>query len=1185
MKRIYLLLVLSIISLQSLAYRFSAVRETGQTLYYDILYDGTISVTCENANPWSGAYNKYPTGDLIIPEMVEYDGVKYMVTNIGVGAFMNCSRLTSIVLPQTISSISESAFYGCTKLISINIPDGVEAISQYVFNECSSLTSIALPESIRSIGNVAFFGCSKLTSIVIPENVTSIGLYAFSGCSSLTSINLPNALTVIPIEAFNGCSSLTSISIPETVTVIDKAAFCGCTSLTTINIPKGIEEISNELFYGCSKLANVEIPENVKEIGDYAFYGCSSLTTINIPKGIEEISYALFSGCSKLANVEIPENVKEIGERSFEECSSLTSITIPDGIEKIPTGAFLYCSSLTNVVLPTSVTEIGPYSFAYCNSLTSLKLSDGLTSIGEAAFKSCHNLTTINLPKNITDLGQYVFVDCMNLTSVDIPEGIEQIPTGAFKECSSLTNVVLPTSVTEIGPYSFAYCNSLTSLKLSDGLTSIGEAAFYYCVKLTNVTLPESVTSFGTEAFGYCSNLTTINLPKNITDLGQSVFMGCMNLTSVDIPEGIEQIPFRTFDGCMNLTNVTLPESVESIALEAFFACNIQSCIIKSQTPPEGTGSLCTAAVVYVPCGYLAAYLADENWNIYNLVETNYKVELLSSNKALGTVSYEGSLCAADGKLNLVATPISISQFVAWSDGNTENPRTVVIDKDTVFTAIFGDKPIITVTNTRMPVCDAYNGSITVSVSSGVEPYSYEWSDGGPAEESRSGLQSGIYTLKVTDAIGRFDELEINLESGQSYKAQIYPTVVNPICETKNGSITLSVSGGTAPYTYKWSDSETTELSRSGLASGEYIFTVTDNAGCISEKKIELVKNEDNMPVIADKVTNAVCGQNIGEIELSISGGAEPYTYVWKDGKTELHRSNLMPKTYSFSVSDAYGCITKYEKEIIAETFKQQPEIAMVSVSQEVEAANLVVWQKEQTEAIYYYTIYRETEKSNDYKPVVMIPYTETSIFVDENTNNMQQAYKYKISATDLCGQESPLSDYHKTIHLTKGVSLGSAINLIWDGYEGFEFDTYSVYRVTTTGVEEITKVSSQAWTYTDLKPVEGTLSYYVAVELPNIVDVNDPQMKAEGGPFVITISNIAEAENGTAIAEFADNNYMVYANQNTIIVENAGYQKVIVCEATGKKVFEGIASEIPVKTVGVYIVIVGNKSYKVVVK
>lgn len=636
---------------------------------------------------------------------------------------------------------------------------------------------------------------------------------------------------------------------------------------------------------------------------------------------------------------------------------------------------------------------------------------------------------------------------------------------------------------------------------------------------------------------------------------------------------------------CSSLMSVTIPESVTSIGTYAFWDCSkLKYCVVKSQTPPEGTGSLPTSAIVYIPCGYLAAYQADENWNECNLVESNYMVELLSSNDAQGTVSYEGSLCAADGKVNLVATPKSTSQFVAWSDGNTENPRTVVIDKDTVFTAIFGDKPIITVTNTKMPVCDAYNGSITVSVSAGVEPYSYEWSDGGPAELSRSGLQSGVYTFKVTDAIGRFDELEINLESDQSFKAQIYPTVVNPICETKNGSIKLSVSGGTAPYTYKWSDSETTELTRTGLASGEYVFTVTDNAGCISEKKIELVKDEGNMPIIAAKVTNAICGQNIGEIELSISGGTEPYTYAWEDGSTSLKRTKLMPDTYSFSVADSYGCKADFSQKIIAESFQYQPEIALVSVSQEVKDANLIVWQKEQTEALYYYSIYRETMVMGEYEQIAAVPYADPSIFVDEGTNNMKQSYKYKITATDFCGKESPMSNYHKTIHLQKGLSFGNAINLTWDGYEGFSFKTYSVYRVTTSGVEELTKVTADTWTYTDLNPVEGTLSYYVGVVLPNVVDINDPQMKAEGGPFVITISNIAEAENGTAIAEFADDNYMVYANQNTIIVENAGDQKVIVCEATGKKVFEGVAAEIPVKTVGVYIVIVGNKTFKVVV-
>ncbi len=225
----------------------------------------------------------------------------------------------------------------------------VKEIEYGAFQYCTNITSVVIPNSVTSIGDKAFYECSSLTSINIPNGVTSIALRTFSGCSSLTSINIPEGVTYIGNSAFSGCSSLTSINIPEGVTSIGDSEFSGCSSLTSINIPEGVTSIGSYAFYGCSSLTSINIPEGVTYIDRYAFSHCSSLTSINIPDRVTSIDYATFSHCSSLTSITIPESVTSIGDDAFVYCSSLTSITIPDTVTSIGDWAFYGCIRFTSI--------------------------------------------------------------------------------------------------------------------------------------------------------------------------------------------------------------------------------------------------------------------------------------------------------------------------------------------------------------------------------------------------------------------------------------------------------------------------------------------------------------------------------------------------------------------------------------------------------------------------------------------------------------------------------------------------------------------------------------------------------------------------------------------------------------------------------------------------------------------
>lgn len=242
----------------------------------DANYGEDVTLTSDNL----ATYGIANTGDVVIPsEVVDGEGVKHKVTNIGNYAFLKC-KFTSITIPGSVISIGENAFASCSELKSINILEGVTSIEACAFTNCPNLTTITIPNSVTSIERTTFMGCSGLTSITIPEGVTSIKGATFNGCTSLTSINIPNSVTGIGDNAFTDCSNLTSITIPNSVTSIGNYAFQDCSGLTSINISNSVATIGYDAFAGCTRVTSITIPDSVTSIGYLAFNGCSGLSTI-----------------------------------------------------------------------------------------------------------------------------------------------------------------------------------------------------------------------------------------------------------------------------------------------------------------------------------------------------------------------------------------------------------------------------------------------------------------------------------------------------------------------------------------------------------------------------------------------------------------------------------------------------------------------------------------------------------------------------------------------------------------------------------------------------------------------------------------------------------------------------------------------------------------------------------------
>ena len=243
----------------------------------------------------------------------------------------------------------------------IKFDGDVTTIGDCAFLWCSSLTSITIPDSVTTIGDWAFYDCSSLTSVTIGDSVTTIGNYAFTDCSSLREFNgkfaSEDGRCLIIDGTLNSFApaGLTEYTIPDSVTTIGNYAFSGCSSLTSITIPDSVTTIGEGAFTRCSKLREFN--------GKYASEDGRCLIidgTLNsfAPAGLPEYT--------------IPDSVTTIGNNAFYNCSSLTSVTIPDSVTTIGERAFEYCSSLISVTIPDSVTTIGGYAFRECSSLTSV---------------------------------------------------------------------------------------------------------------------------------------------------------------------------------------------------------------------------------------------------------------------------------------------------------------------------------------------------------------------------------------------------------------------------------------------------------------------------------------------------------------------------------------------------------------------------------------------------------------------------------------------------------------------------------------------------------------------------------------------------------------------------------------------------------------------------------------------
>ena len=508
------------------------------------------------------------------------------MTSLGDYTFYNCSGLTSITIPSSVTNLGQYAFSGCSGLTSITLPNSMTCIGQYAFYGCTGSISITIPNSVTSIGNYAFYGCSGLKSVTIPNSVTSIGNYAFYDCTGLTAVTIPNSVTSIGNFAFYGCY-LRSLTIGAGVTSIGSSAFSSITKTIwlTNTPPSGYKNAAGTINYVAnnqySSLSNkkeypflssifevdgikyvpVSPSERTCDALDCLYNESAQKVHINTTVSYKGVNLAVkymnpytcynnyfikdvelkfegdmgnnaFYNCYSILHVNVA-NKGHVGEQAFYNCGSIKTVIVSNK-GNIGTSAFENCDAITTVTV-SNEGNIEKNAFNDCDSITNIDLSNN-GYIGEQAFYSCNTLKTAKVC-NIGSINKNAFAECVSLETCTLGEKVSRINDYSFQNCSKLQKIVIPDSVDLIGSYAFSGCTNLQSASIGNGTKTIGTYAFSNCSSLNKIKLGNHVEQINTYALYYCKSLPEIEIPASVTSIQNYTFYGCSSLATVLIAD------------------------------------------------------------------------------------------------------------------------------------------------------------------------------------------------------------------------------------------------------------------------------------------------------------------------------------------------------------------------------------------------------------------------------------------------------------------------------------------------------------------------------------------------------------------------------------------------------------------------------------------------------------------------
>ena len=401
--------------------------ETGYKWYYQV-NNGAAEVVYGDGACRAAIYPE-PVGSISIP--LKLGG--FPVRSIGYSAFIGCWRMTSVTLPDGITSIKEWAFGRCSGLSEVNIPASVTSVGLEAFKNCNGLKKVHI-SSVAAWCKIAFedeyanpvfyakklyLNGSYLSSMNIDDGVTSIGNYAFYNCLALRTVGLPSSVSHIGQWSFYGCGGIMAFDVADANNSYKSDVGLlltkdGTVLLNGVNgdvvVPNGVLSIERAAFYNCENLTRVVMPDSLLDIGDATFRHCYGLTNVIIGASVTNIGNVAFDGCDKLTGISIPSSVRRIGQVAFNVCSSLIDTTMIPGVRLVDGWAIgCYEDTIPENLDLVGVRGIGDKAFDNCSRLRHVTIPESVTAIGVSSFSNCNNLACFEFRGDAPFLGRTAF--------------------------------------------------------------------------------------------------------------------------------------------------------------------------------------------------------------------------------------------------------------------------------------------------------------------------------------------------------------------------------------------------------------------------------------------------------------------------------------------------------------------------------------------------------------------------------------------------------------------------------------------------------------------------------------------------------------------------------------------------------------------------------------------------------
>lgn len=453
--------------------------------------------------------DKY-AGDIVIPSSITVNKNEYTVTRIGQDAFYDCKSVTSISLPNSITSklevIEGRAFGNCEGLTSIKIPDSVTEIGQFAFLQCTNLKTVYMGRGLKTVRYNAFGYCEALERVDISDLAAWCGIaFYYNGSASGWFGPHANPLSYAGHLYLNG---------EEVVDLV---------------IPKEVTSIHGDLnFYGCVGLKSVTFPDdcNVEYIGAFTFQGCENIKSLKLNKHLKRIYECAFSGCKSIESLVIPDEVTLISCAAFSGCSSLKELTLGNALEAIETGFWgpaFGGTSVTEITVPEKIKNLN----GFWNSKLSI-VNIGKTSLTEISGTGRDAILPIERI-NITDLATFMGIK-KQLGGYDL-----------YLNGNLVEDLTIPSSVSEIGERAMQGCQRLKNITIPSHVKTINDKAFNGCYYIETITFEGGSPTIGKDVFGTYNNTYIISKMREPSGAPNGIINECQRRNILCVPAGCKE--------------------------------------------------------------------------------------------------------------------------------------------------------------------------------------------------------------------------------------------------------------------------------------------------------------------------------------------------------------------------------------------------------------------------------------------------------------------------------------------------------------------------------------------------------------------------------------------------------------------------------------------------------------------